>query len=222
MIGKEKIFSQAMPGIFLLLPLTAYSEDTSDPEPKALYLCDGIWSTRGCESPQSVLPYREFSEQQRTPEQIRKKRIEEILHPLRMMASEMNNEYKVRYDISTLEILCGDLSFTLAECIDAANSECEKLSDYRLELMKQKLKREEIEHVKKRDQEELQKTRNTNQNRICDRSFWPAWYGFCGPIRRPVIRPPYIPPDPSRRTVPVPNLIPRANPGRSLSTPSGR
>jgi hypothetical protein len=207
------------------------SPDKAAPD-KGLYLCDGVWSTKSCGTPESMLPYQESSYRRDAPEQVRRRTVNKILHPLRTKASEIGHTHRARYDISSVEALCKDALIPITLCIDAAMSEHEKLLNYEIKLREQDLQRKVIENerrqIEAREKAELERIRM--QPQFCD----PRALGgrnMCG--RRGVvgIQPGFRPP----RTFPSghgsstyrrpsgPHTIPRASPGRrTLSIPRHR
>ncbi len=201
--------------IFVFVPMwlssTVSAEDvTPRPLQKGLYLCDGIWTTNACDAPESVLPYRESSGDSHSPERVRKKKIEEILHPVRIKASDIRNTYYARYDISYVENLCTDLVTSIADCVDAAMAEHEKLLNYEIKLREQELKKMELSQQKQKVETEIT-IQNIHPQPV-----------YIGPgIIPPRPRPPSITP-PGNRPSHGHHLIPRPNPGQSLSIPGVR
>lgn len=193
----------------LLTPLVALSAD-----PKGLYLCNDVWTTEACVSPEAVLPYSESTQSTSdSAERQRKNEIAKILHPIQIKSSELGNTYHARYDISSIEHLCNDPKTPVSDCRNAAINEHEKILNYELQLREQEIKKAELEKKKEDTQSEL----TIHQN------YPPPIIGIRNgqhihPRLRPRRRPPHRP-RPRNSEVPGTQQIPRANPGQSLSIP---
>jgi hypothetical protein len=183
-------------------------------DPKGLYLCNHVWTTKPCDSPEAVLPYSESTQDPaKSEERQRKNEIEKILHPIRIKSSELGNTYNARYDISYVELLCDNPLTTLTECRDAAINEHEKILNYELKLRDQELRKSETEE------------KINNPEVTIHHNYPPPIFGIRNgqhihPRLGPRTRPHQI--QPQRGDPPYTQQIPRANPGQSLSIPSIR
>jgi hypothetical protein len=180
---------------------------------KGLYLCNNVWTTEACDSPDAVLPYSESTQSESdSAEKQRKNEIEKILHPIRIKSSELGHTYHARYDISYIEHLCNDQDTPISDCRNAAINEHEKILNYELKLRDQELRKTELENE--------HKTRDTDVT--IHQNYPPPVIGIrngqhihprLGPRRRPPQSHPH------RSDIPHTQQIPRANPGQSLSIP---
>jgi len=201
---------------------TSLSEESAKSEKKGLYLCNGVWTTTKCDSPESELPYHHH-ESNSSNDEIRKKnkKLDEILHPLRIKASDVYNTYGAYYDISVVEYSCFELSENISDCVDLTMKEHEKLLNYELSLRKQK--NEEEQKQKRVEQERAELNIHHHYNRPLH--FFPGYiypgFGIFPPRPRPPIIVPPRPPNQAPTQV-YPHIIPRPRPGQSLSIPGPR
>lgn len=221
---KNKILFLLSASFVCFLGETQISADPQSPEqkttPKGLYLCKGVWTTQPCVSPEASLPYHEsYLKEETDLERDRKRKIEEILHPVRMKSSDLSNTYKARYDISTIESICEDPDTSIEVCREAVLSEHEKLLNYELKLREQELKKEEIKAQKETKETEVH-IHNTQPP-----VFIGPRHGIHHPhFPRPSIpRPPiYVPQPPRIPRTQKPHTIPVPKTGQTLSIPATR
>ena len=139
-MNKRQFISYILSLFLISITSTSSAEDKKDPD--NIFLCDGLWSTNPCDSPESVLPYKQFEGSEiSNEERERNNRIQAILHSVRTKASEIRNNYNASYDISYIELFCEDPNTQIAECSNRASLELDKLISYEIKLREQEIEK---------------------------------------------------------------------------------